>query len=93
MTAPPALSLSRLGYGLEMIGALGDEPRFGFDRNAQQHYLGAVLSYVISSRWSARFEPAFGLTDVSDPFMPRMGVAYMFGQSGPKVMERNDGRL
>ena len=93
MAAPPALSLSRLGYGLEMIGALGDEHRFGFDWNAQQHYLGAVLSYVISSSWSARFEPAFGLSDVSDHFMLRMGMAYMFGPSSPKVREKADGHF
>lgn len=93
MTAPPALSMSRLGYGLEMTGALGDEHRFGFDWNAQQHYLGAVLTYAISSRWSMRLEPAFGLSDVSDHFMLRMGVAYMFGLSSPKAMEMANGHF
>ncbi len=93
MTAPPALSMSRLGYGLEMIGALGDDQRFGFEWNAQQHYLGAVLTYDISSLWSARLEPAVGLSDVSDPFMLRMGVAYMFGPSGPKTMEKANGNF
>jgi len=88
MTDPPALSVSRLGYGLEMIGALGDDQRFGFDWNAQQHYLGAVFTYAISSRWSLRLEPAFGLSDVSDPFMLRGGVAFMFRPSGPEVMEQ-----
>ena len=79
MAAPPALSMSRLGYGLEMIGALGDNQRFGLYWNAQQHYLGPVFTYTLSSRWSVRLEPAFGLSDVSDPFMMRTGVAYMFG--------------
>ena len=46
MTEPPAFSMSRLGYGLEMIGALGDNQRFGFDWSAQQHYLGTVLTYA-----------------------------------------------
>ena len=79
MAAPPALSMSRLGYGLEMIGALGDNERFGFYWNSQQHYLGPVVTYDFSSRWSVRLEPAVGLSNVSDPFMLRMGVAYMFG--------------
>jgi hypothetical protein len=79
MAAPPALSMSRLGYGLEMIGALGDNERFGFYWNSQQHYIGPVSMYDLSSRWSVRLEPAVGLSDVSDPFMLRMGVAYMFG--------------
>ena len=79
MAAPPALSMSRLGYGLEMIGALGDNERFGFYWNSQQHYIGPVFTYDFSSRWSVRLEPAVGLSDVSDPFMLRMGVAYMFG--------------
>ena len=76
---PPALSLKRLGYGLEMIGAVGDNQHFGFYWSAQQHYLGPVFTYAISRRWTARLEPAFGLSDVSDPFMLRTGVAYMFG--------------
>jgi hypothetical protein len=87
MTEPPMLSISRLGYGLEMIGALGNNERFGFYWNAQQHYIGAVLTYAISSSWSARLEPAFGLSDVSDHFILRTGVAYMFGSSSSKVME------
>ena len=78
MSAPPRFSVSRLGYGLEMMGALGDDERFGFYWNEQQHYLGAVLTYDISSQCSLRLEPAFGLSDVSDPFILRAGVAYMF---------------
>ncbi len=86
MAEPPLLSLSRLGYGLEMYGALGDEEQFGFDWNSQQHYLGVVLSYVITSQWSVRLEPAFGLSDVSDPFMLRTGLAYMFGLASSSDM-------
>ncbi len=87
MTPTPALSTSRLGYGLEMIGTLGDNQRFGFDWNAQQHYLGAVLMYDISSRLSVRLEPAVGLSDVSDHFMLRTGVSCMFGPSASNAME------
>lgn len=78
MTDPPLLSMSRLGYGLELIGALGNDQKFGFDWNAQQHYFGVVLGYAISSDCSMRLEPAFGLSGESDPFMLRLGVAYMF---------------
>jgi hypothetical protein len=85
------LSRSRLGYGLEMIGALGDNQRFGVHRNEQQHYLGPVFKYDLSPRWSLRVEPAFGLSRVSDPFMLRTGVAYTFGggasnaRQGPRM--------
>jgi hypothetical protein len=93
MTAPPPLSMDRLGYGLEMIGALGDEKRFGFYWNSQQHYLGAILTYDIYDRWSIRLEPAFGLSDVSDHFMLRTGVGYMFGPFGLKAMGKANGHL
>jgi hypothetical protein len=87
MALVPVLSTSRLGYGLEMIGALGDGERFGFYRNAQQHYIGPVFMYDLSPRWSVRLEPAFGLSKVSDHFMLRTGVAYTFGPRGPKATE------
>ena len=89
MTEPPSFSMSHLGYGLEMIGALGDNRRFGFDWNAQQQYLGIVLTYAISSRCSVHLEPVFGLSDVSDPFMLRTGLAYMFGLSTSKATEKS----
>ena len=73
---PPLLSLQRLGYGVEMIGALGNTHHFGFDWQRQQHYVGPVFSYSVSKRWTVHVEPAFGLSDVSDPFMLRMGVGY-----------------
>jgi hypothetical protein len=73
---PPVLSLQRLGYGIEMIGALGNTHHFGFDWQRQQHYVGPVFSYSVSKRWTVHVEPAFGLSDVSDPFMLRMGVGY-----------------
>jgi hypothetical protein len=82
MPATPAISMCRVGYGVEMIGALGDENQFGFHRNSQQHYIGPVFTYDLSPRWSVRVEPAFGLSKVSDPFMLRTGVAYIFGRTG-----------
>ena len=89
MNVPPALSINRLGYGLEMIGALGNNHQFGFDWNAQQHYLGAVLQYTLSSHWSARVEPSFGLSNVSDPFMLRTGLTYMYGTSTSSTMKKD----
>jgi len=82
---PPALSLRRLGYGVEMIGALGDTDQFGFYWHRQQQYLGPVLTYDVTPHWSVRLEPAFGLSDVSDPFILRMGVAYMLDGFGHKL--------
>jgi hypothetical protein len=74
--APPVFSFQRLGYGLEMIGALGNTDKFGFDWQRQQHYVGPVFSYSLSKHWTVHVEPAFGLSDVSDPFVLRMGVGY-----------------
>ncbi len=78
--ATPALSLARLGYGLEMMGALGNTHEFGFRWQREQQYLGPVFSYSLSKRWTVHVEPSFGLSDVSDPFMLRMGVGYSIGQ-------------
>lgn len=73
---PPLFSFQRLGYGLEMIGALGNTDQFGFDWQRQQQYVGPVFNYSVSKHWTVQIEPAFGLSDVSDPFMLRMGVGY-----------------
>ena len=77
--APPVFSLQRLGYGIEMIGALGNTDQFGFRWQHQQHYVGSVFSYSISKHWTVQVEPAFGLSDVSDPFVLRMWVGYSIG--------------
>ncbi len=76
MAAPPALSAARLGYGLEMMGALGNNREFGFFWHQEQQYLGPVFSYALSPHWSVHVEPAFGLSDVSDPFLFRFGLGY-----------------
>jgi hypothetical protein len=74
-SAPPALSFQRLGYGLEMFGALGNTHQFGF-RPGLQQYLGPVFSYTVSKHWTIHLAPTFGLSHVSDPFVLRMGVGY-----------------
>jgi len=73
---PPLLSLRRLGLGVEMMGALGDNHHFGLYWHRQQQYLGPVFSYAPLPRWSLRLEPAWGLSAVSDPFVLRMGLEY-----------------
>jgi hypothetical protein len=76
MNVPPRLSLQRLGYGIEMMGALGNTKQFGFDWQRQQLYAGPVLSYVVAKRWTAHVESTFGLSGVSDPFVLRLGIGY-----------------
>jgi hypothetical protein len=79
MAPPPFVSGQRLGYGLEMTGALGNNTQFGFDWRRQQQYLGPVFTYALSHDWSFRVEPEFGLSTMSDPFVLRMGVTCMVG--------------
>jgi len=79
MVAPPLGSGQRLGYGLEMAGALGSDSQFGFYWRRQQQYAGPVFSYALSPRWTLRLEPEFGLTALSDRFVLRTGVTYTIG--------------
>jgi len=74
--APPMFSFQRLGCGLEMMGAIGNTHHFGFAWHRQQQYVGPVFSYAVSKHWTAHVEPTFGLSDVSDPFVLRMGIGY-----------------
>ena len=83
--APPPLSLQRLGYGVEMLGALGDTHQFGFHRDSQQHYIGPVFTYAVSPRWSLTVQPAFGLSAVSDPFVLRMSVGRSIEHAGHRL--------
>ncbi len=74
--APPMLSVQRLGYGVEMMGTLGDTDQFGFYWQRQQQYVGPVFSYALSKNWTAHVEPTSGLSAVSDPLVLRMGIGY-----------------
>jgi hypothetical protein len=84
-STPPLLSIQRLGVGVEMIGALGNTHQFGIDWNRQQHYVGPVFSYTLSRNWNFRVEAAVGLSDVSDPFVLRMGLSYSIDQFGHRL--------
>jgi hypothetical protein len=79
-STPPFFSLQRLGFGLEMMGGLGNSQKFGFYWQNQQHYLGPVFSYTLAQNWNFRVESAFGLSRVSDPFVLRMGLDYSIDQ-------------
>ena len=79
MAKASASPTDRLGYGIEMLGALGGANRFGIYPDEEQHYIGPLITYDLSPRWSLRAATAIGLTKVSDPFVLRLGVAYMFG--------------
>ena len=72
--APPVFPLQRLGDGLGMMGALGNPHQVGFDWQRQQQDLGPVFSSSASAHWTIRVAPGGGRSDVSDPFMLRMGV-------------------
>lgn len=87
MPAPSVFSRQRLGFGLEMMGALGNTDRFGFDWAREQQYLGPVFSYALSPHWSLHVEPAFGLSHVSDPFVLRLGVGYSFDHLGHRLAQ------
>jgi len=80
--SPPALSLRRLGFGLEAMGALGNQHQFGFYWSREQHYLGPVVSYALSASWTAHAEFAIGLSNVSDPSVLRMGLGYSIDRLG-----------
>jgi hypothetical protein len=79
-STPPMFSLDRLGFGLEMMGALGNSHKFGFYWGNQQQYVGPVFSYTLSPQWNLRMESAIGLSRMSDPFVLRMGLTYSFDQ-------------
>jgi hypothetical protein len=75
-TATDRFSLRRLGYGVEMMGGLGNTNQFGFDWQREPQYLGPVFSYSLPRGWSLHLEPTFGLSSVSDHFVLRMALDY-----------------
>ncbi len=84
---PPSLSFRRLGAGVEMLGALGNTDHFGFNWQRQQHYVGPVFSYALGNNWDLRVESAFGLSDVSDPLVVRVGVSYSLDRFAHKLSQ------
>jgi hypothetical protein len=60
--------------GLELYGGLGSTQQFGFGETA--HYLAPALLWQLSDSSSVRVSPAFGLTNVSDRMLLRVGYSY-----------------
>lgn len=71
-----------------MIGALGNTERFGFYWHREQQYAGPVFCYTLGRNWTFRVESAFGLSDVSDRMVLRMGIGY----SIDKIVQHAHGR-
>jgi hypothetical protein len=79
---PRGLSFRRLGFGIEAMGALGNQHQFGFYWSREQHYLGPLFSYTLSASWNAHAGLAIGLSDVSDPSVLRLGLGYSLDRFG-----------
>jgi len=60
--------------GLEMYGGLGSTE--GFAGTDQRHYLAPVVGWTLSGRTSVKASLGLGLTDTSDRYLLRFGVAY-----------------
>ena len=63
-----------VSLGAELYGGLGSSEKFA--RSEQRHYLAPVVNWRFSDRASARAAIAFGLTETSDRYLIRFGVAY-----------------
>jgi hypothetical protein len=66
-----------VGVGLELYGALGDTKSFGLDPARQEHYLGPILMYHLTSRLMMHTQLAIGLSTASDNLV-RLNFGYDF---------------
>jgi len=66
-----------VGLGIELYGALGDTKAFGLSASRQEHYLGPILVYHISSQWMVHTQLAIGLTKASDNLV-RLNLGFEF---------------
>ena len=69
--------------GVEMYGGLGDRYHFGL-RNTS-HYLAPVTAWNLTSGWTLRLSPGFGLNDNSHKFLLRWGVSREFSGFGEMI--------
>jgi hypothetical protein len=60
--------------GLELYGGLGSTHAFGLAETA--HYLAPALRWQITDNSAIRVSPGFGLTNVSDRMLLRIGYSY-----------------
>ena len=66
--------------GVEAYGGLGDSKNFGVADT--RHFLAPVIAWRFSDRATVKASVGFGLTDVSDAFLVRVGWAYEFPIGG-----------
>ncbi len=69
--------------GLELYGGLGSTESFGLSDTA--HYLAPTLSWQISDGSTLKISPAFGLTNLCDRMLLRVGYSYEIRGFGNKV--------
>lgn len=62
--------------GAEAYGGLGSSVETGLAET--RHYLGPVMAWRLNERTTIKASPAFGLTEASDRYLVRFGVAYEF---------------
>ena len=63
-----------ISVGAELYGGLGSTEEFA--RADQRHYLAPVVSWKVGDRAVVKGSVAFGLTETSDRYLIRFGVAY-----------------
>lgn len=73
----PCAHAGMVGLGIELYGGLGDSKAFGLRPARQEHYLGPILMYHLSSRWMFHTQLAIGLTKASDN-LARLNFGYEF---------------
>jgi hypothetical protein len=66
-----------VGLGIELYGGLGDSKALGLRPSRQEHYLGPILMYHLSSRSMFHAQLAIGLTKASDNLV-RLNFGYEF---------------
>jgi hypothetical protein len=60
--------------GTELYGGLGSSE--AFERSQQRHYLAPVVNWRVGARTALKASLGLGLTDASDRYLVRLGVAY-----------------
>ena len=76
--------------GVEMYGGLGTTSSFGLYKTS--HYLAPVVAWNLSSDWTIRLSPGFGLNDNSHRFLLRWGVSREFSGFGNALSRLFGGR-
>jgi hypothetical protein len=70
------LCRENLVLGAEAYGGLGSSVATGLAET--RHYLGPVMAWRVNARTTLKASPAFGLTEASDRYLIRFGIAYEF---------------